>query len=303
MSKTDTKDKDKGTADEAEKKLPAQQATGTALAVVEIDEEDVGKGMQNISNDERKVPFIRILQSNSPELEEGGTRYLPNAKAGMFFNTSTKQLYNELIVIPAARDHKFIEYTPRAIGGGFVAVHKPDDQLILMLRAKHGKFGKLPRDVTKRDKDGQALDGTEIVESFELYSICIDPATGAMFRAIISFQSTQIGKYQGFIDRYDSIQYQTPDGKTIKPPLWAHKWLFKTGNEKNKKGSFKGFVIGLAAKKDDGSDAAPIESFIKKSDPLYIMGKEFNAFVEAGKAEVDYSTAGVDEAPKEEVEM
>jgi len=300
-TKTSTKTHE-APAPEEEKKLP--QATGTALAVVDIDEEDRGAGMKNISNDERKVPFIRILQSNSPELEEGGARYLPNAKAGMFFNTSSKQCYSKLIIIPCARDQKYIEYTPREIGGGFVAVHKPDDELILMLRSKQGKFGKLARDVTKRDKDGKALDGTEIVQSFELYCICIDPETGTMFRAIVSFQSTQISKYTSFIDRYDSIQYQTPDGQTVKPPLWAHRWLMTTGNEKNKKGSFKGFVIGLAEKNPDGSDAAPIKSFIKKSDPLYAMGKEFNKFVEEGKAEVDYTTASNDEPAKEaEVEM
>ena len=282
----------------------AERTTGTELAVVDFGD-DAGKGMENISPDERKIPFIRILQSNSPECEEGNAKFMPNAKAGLFINTSTKALYSKLIMIPAARDHKFIEYTPRAIGGGFVAVHKPDDQLILMLRAKHGKFGKLPHNITKRDQTGQALDGTEIVESFELYSIFIDPETNQKFRAIASFQSTQIKAYTTFIDRYDSIQYGDGQGGIVKPPLWAHKWLISTGNERNKKGAFKGYVVGLLEKKPDGSDDLPIKSLIKRSEPLYAEGKEFNAFVEAGRAEVDYSAGVVDEAakPEDEVEM
>lgn len=277
--------------------------TGTELAVVDIDEEDRGKGISNIDPSERKIPFVRILQTNSPECEEGNARFLPHAKAGMFINTATKQVYSKLIMIPCARDHKFVEYTPRAAGGGFVAVHKPDDPLILMLRAKQGKFGKLSRDVTKRDQQGQALDGTEIQEGFEIYGIFIDPETNQKFRAIASFASTQISKYQTLVDRADAIEYQVVGGEIVKPPFWSHKWLLTTAPEKNKKGSFRGYVIGLLAKKEDGSDDVPIKSFIKKSDPLYAMGKEFNKFVEDGKAEVDYSSDVPVKEETDEVEM
>lgn len=293
-------------APEAEKNLPAASAGNTALAVVEIDEEDRGGGLKNISNEERKIPFLRILQTNSPECEEGGVKFLPGAKAGLFLNTATKQLYKSLIMIPCARDHKYIEYVPRAIGGGFVGIRKPDDETVLMLRAKQGKFGKLSNGVTKRDNQNQALDGTEIVESFEIYAILVDPETGAKFRAVVPFASTQIGKYQTLVERADAIEYAVAGSELpIKPPFWAHKWLLTTGNEKNKKGSFKGYVIGLFAKKEDGSDDVTIKSFVKRSDPLYAMGKDFSKFVEAGQAEVDYGSTGAPEevAKEDEVEM
>lgn len=304
---TQVKDKSKNESPNPEvgKNLPSAGGS-TALAVVEIDEEDRGAGLKNISNDERKVPFLRILQSNSPECEEGNAKFMPNAKAGLFMNTSTKQLYKSLIMIACSRDQKFIEYTPREIGGGFVAIHKPNDDLIIKLRVEHGRFGRLPRDVTRRDKEGKALDGTEIVESFELYAILIDPETGAKFRAIVPFQSTQISRYQSFIDRADSIEYLVAGSDVpVKPALYSHRWLLTTGNEKNKKGSFKGYVIGLAEKKEDGSDDQPIKSFIKRSDPLFVAAKEFAKFVEAGKAEVDYATTAPaeDAKPETEVEM
>lgn len=302
-AKTDKKPDAPALEADANKSLPAE-AGSRELAIVDIDEEDRGAGLKNISMDERKIPFVRILQSNSPELEEGGVKYMPNAKAGLFLNTASKQVFSRLIFIACARDHKYLEYIPRAIGGGFVGVRKPDDEVVLMLRAKQGKFGKLSFNVTKRDNQGQALDGTEIVESFELYGIFIDPETNQKFRGIASFSSTQITKYTTFIDRADNFEYAIAGGEIIKPPIYAHKWLMTTGNEKNKKGAFKGYVIGLLEKKPDGSDDVSIKSFIKKSDPLYIAAKEFSKFVEAGQAEVDYSTAAVDAAPAEtEVEM
>lgn len=297
---------DAGTKDpaaEPEKQLPAN-AAGTALAVVEIDEEDRGAGLKNISNDERKIPFVRILQTNSPECDETDGKYVKGARAGLLMNTATKQLFERLDYVPCARGHKFIEYIPRAIGGGFVAVHGPKDDLIVALRAKQGKFGKLSRNVTKRDEQGQALDGTEIVESFELYCIFIDPATGQKFRAIAPFQSTQITKYQTFIDRSDGFEYQLTDGTIVKPAIYSHLWTMSTVGEKKKKGSFRGYVLGLKAKKPDGSDDVPIKSFIKKSDPLFVQAKEFCKFVEAGQAEVDYGSEPPPAAEAEtEVEM
>ena len=302
-NQTIEKPKDAPPADDAATNLPSV-AGGRALAVVEIDEEDRGAGLKNIKDDERKIPFLRILQSNSPECEEGGVKYLPGAKAGLLINTATKQLYSSLIMVPCARDHKYIEYVPRAQGSGFVGIRKPDDETVLMLRAQQGKFGKLSFNVTKRNDKGEALDGTEIVESYEIYAILIDPETGSKFRAVIPFQSTQIGKYQVLVDRADNFEYAVAGvPEPVKPAFFSHKWLLAVGNEKNKKGSFKGYVISLFAKKPDGSEAPTIESFIKKSDPLFAMAKAFGKFVEAGQAEVDYATAAPPEDVKKEDEV
>jgi hypothetical protein len=289
-------------ADEG-KQLPSTQGASTSLAVVEIDEEDRGAGLKDIDPNERKIPFLRIIQTNSPEVEEGNPKFIAGAKPGMFFNTATKQVYKALIMIPCARDHKYIEYIPREAGSGFVGIRGPKDPLVLELRAKQGKFGKLSNGVTKRNVDGKALDGTEIVESFEIYGIFIDVETGAKFRAIASFSSTQISKYQGLIDRSDAFEYQLGDGTLVKPALYSHKWLCTTTVEKNKKGTFRGWVIGLFAKKEDGSDDVSIKSFVKKSDPLFVMAKEFAKFVEEGKAEVDYANAEPEAAAAAEVEM
>lgn len=293
-----TKTQEKAAADAklaAEGTKPGQEVaprtTGSALAVAEDYGDDAGKGMENITADERKIPFVRLLQSNSPQCtNDGNAKYMPNAKAGMFLNTSTGALFDKLEFIPCARDHKFVEYVPRDLGSGFVTVHEPNAEIVLMLRAKQGKFGKLENGVV-RDAKGNITAGTEIIEGFQVYAIFLDSETGAKFRAVASFTSTQIGKYQNLIDRIDNIEYRTSaaeDAKTIKPPMWAHRWVMTSANEKNKKGAFKGYVLGLATKKPDGSDDFPIKSLIKMSDPLYAEGRAFRAFVESGKGAADY---------------
>lgn len=286
----------------------AVRSTGSAVAVAEDWGDDAGKGMENIGNDERKIPFVRVLQSNSPQcVDDGNAKFMPNAKPGMFINTSSGQLFSRLGMIPCARDHKFVEYVPRDLGSGFVAIYEPNAELVLMLRAQQGKFGKLGRGIV-RDAKGTITAGTEIVEGFQLYAIFFDPDNPeTTFRGVFSFQSTQIGKYQTFIDRYDSIKYRTSldDGAPLKkPPMWAHKWLLTTANEKNKKGAYKGVVVGLLAKRPDGSDDEPIKSLVRMSDPLYAEGRAFNAFVESGKGAADYEgDAKKGGAAETEVEM
>jgi hypothetical protein len=162
--------------------------------------------------------------------------------------------------------------------------------LVLELRAKQGRFGKL-----------KTQEGTEIVETFYLYGLAC-PEDRSPFPAVVGFASTQIAHYQNFVGRYMGIEYQGPDGKPVRPPLWAHRWRLSTMYEKRKKGEFFGWRITLAEKKPDGTELPPICSLLKRSDPLYIRGRELYELVKGGKAKADHAAAakaggeaGVDE--------
>jgi|HubBroStandDraft_4_1064222.scaffolds.fasta_scaffold00019_88 hypothetical protein len=275
-------------------------AAGTDLAVVDFGT-DAGAGMENVTSDELKVPFLTPLAANSPQVanppEQGG---LPNAKAGMIFNTGTGELYDGkpgLVFIPVHRDHNYVEFTPRNLGGGFVAIHKPDDQLIQDLKAEQGRFGRLSYGVTSRNEKGEALNGTELSETFYLFALIIDPHTNHPFRAVIPFKSTQIKKYQAFMQRQTSFKYANPRSTTenllppIQPPIWAHRWRLATNFESNKKGNFYGWSLTLDAKKPDGTEEPYIKSLIRTSDPLYQEAKAFNAMLESGRARADVAGA------------
>ncbi|HKU52551.1 MAG TPA: hypothetical protein VJQ25_08795, partial [Nitrospira sp.] len=40
------------------------------------------------------IPFLRILQSNSPQVKKQNAKYVIDAEAGMFFNTATNDIYS-----------------------------------------------------------------------------------------------------------------------------------------------------------------------------------------------------------------
>lgn len=306
-----------GTDDTGGKDVALRQ-TGSSLATVDFGD-DAGAGLEDMSREEQIIPFIRILQTNSPQVwDEDAKTGTPGVKAGMFFNTATGETYDGgtkgLLFVPVSRDHNFVEFTPRNLGGGFVGVRSEDDPLVLELRAAQGQFGKLANGTTKRDNEGQPLDGTEITESYYLYGLLLEENepqiegetfaydTALASRVMLGFTSTQIKKYKGWVSRMDNFKYLGGDGKAKKPPMWAHVWRMTTTPEQNKKGKFRGWVISLAGKKPDGAEDSPIKSLIKLSNPIYAMGREFYDLIKGGKAKVDYAKVGGDE-PEETDEI
>ncbi len=268
------------------------QRQNTSMDVVDLGD-DAGQGMENMDSSELKIPFLYLLQTNSPQCKPVAAGGVPGAKAGMFMNGATGELYEgPLPFVPCNRDHKFIEYTPQNLGGGLVQIYEPDDNLVLELQAQHGKFGKLPRNITKRDQNGQPLDGTEIVETFTLACIFV-PKDNTPFKAFVSFKSTQIPKYQTLMGRInDGIRYANPRSTPEnplppqKPAIYQHLWDMESVYETKKKGEFYGFKLTLHAKNEDGTEMRPINSLLKKSDPLLEEAKAFYEFM--GGTAVNY---------------
>lgn len=285
-------------ADEDKQEAPLPPGTAVserasshgALAVMDFGD-DAGLGIDGAGADEFVIPFLTVLQTNSPQCDD--IEGVPGAKPGMLFNTATGELYDGragVVFLPVHRDHNFAEFVPRNLGGGFVGTHAPDDDLVLALRAKYGKFGRLYTS-EKRTSDGMPAEGTEIQETFSLYGLLVDEATGLVQRVIVPFKSTQIRKYKAFVSRADGIRYQGTDGKPVKPPLWAHRWRITTVGESNKKGKFYGFALRLAGQAADGTELPIINSLVKRTDPLYASGREFYDLVVEGRVKADYAGA------------
>lgn len=283
-----------------EAQLPAERKTGTDLAEYDFGD-DAGKGLQDIDRSETRIPFIFILASNSPQVKPPAQGGIQGAQQGMIMNGGTGELFdvskapNGLKFLPCYRDHNFVEFVPKNLGGGFVAVHKPDDVMILQLQAKQGNFGRLSRNCTKRDPQGLPLDGTEISETFYLYGLLVDDF-GSTSQVIVPFKSTQIKKYQNFIQRTKTWKYKDPRSTDeaprppIVPPIWAHFLRLGTTPEKNKKGEFWGWTLGLWERNDDGTEKPYRESINKKGSPLYEEAAEFNRMLESGEAKANYES-------------
>lgn len=276
--------------------LPATTGGTTDVTVFDFGD-DVGAGMENVRRDERKIPFLTILDPKSPQCKPVSAGGVPGAKGGAFFNTATGEVYDGekgIDFVPVYRDENYVEFIPKepdGSGGGFVSIKSPTDPLVFQLQAKQGKFGKL---VTS--------DKTELVQTYYLYGLLLNPDDGTPSPVMVAFKSTQIKKYQGFITRQDSIQYPSrdKDGKPVmvKPPLWSHVWHISTRYEQ--KGTFSWYGYVLRLRKEPSR-----ESLIPRTDPLYQTGKTLYEAITSGSKTGDYAEAATKgpQSPDEEIPM
>jgi hypothetical protein len=254
---------------------------------------DAEKGLENITNDEFRIPFIRILQANSPQCAPSQNGGIKGAIAGAFFNTATGEVYppEGFDFIPVHRDHNYTEWFPRAedgSGGGFVGIRAADDDLALQLKGEQGKFGKLK------------VDGgtTELVETFYLFGFAL--VDDQPIACVIGFSSSQIKKYQSFIGRVMNMKYRDSRSNTmVLPPMWFHKWHLESVYETKKAFAWYGYKITLSAKNEDGTEAPAIKSTIPMSDPLYAAGRKFYEDLVGGVAKADVEKSGLEEATDE----
>lgn len=265
------------------------RAGNTSLAEYDYGD-DAGGGLQNVTKDELRIPILNLLQPTSAMVQPGPAK-LQGADPGMLLNGGTGELWEimtkPLPFIPVHREHVFLEWTPLNLGGGFVARHSPDSDLVKNLQARHGRFGVLPHNVTRRGQKGEPLDGTEISETFSLFGLF--DVFNQPFQGMLAFKSTQIKKYQAFMGRVNGWMYDSPAGKKL-IPIYAHVWDLKSVPEQNKHGRYFGFSVSLHAKEEDGREKPRIASALKKTDPLYEMARGFSQLLDEGKAKADYAT-------------
>ena len=255
--------------------------TGTALAKTETDVavgfdygEDTGRGFEKQEGSEVAIPFLNVLQSGSPQVESN----LPEgSKAGMLFNTVTQQLISGeegTLFLPCQKQYAFVEWVPRDQGGGFVAMHKHDSDLVKdALGRNKGRTIGLKASADK--------DANEIVETYYMYGLVLnDAGDSAEGFAVLSFTSTKIKPYRNWITSMRMIKG--------KPPIFAFRTHVKTTKQKNKKGTFFNFLIEPVGGKswvDCLLDPAKFGSLLDSA-------KDFEELIKSGVAQVQFEQQG-----------
>lgn len=242
----------------------------SALVVGAINlEEDAGAGTDGIDKDSQAIPFLTILQSNSPavvdELVEG-------AKAGLFMNTVTGELFKEIVVVPVSFQRRFLEWAPRSAGGGFKGEHKPLD-------VESGKVG-----VKRPDEKGidRLFNGANVLKDTRSHFVIALRQDGTFFPALMSLSSTQIKKSKKWITMMLGVQVRNAAGKLFNPATFSHAYRLSTTKESNEQGSWFGVLIDAAG---------PVTNV-----ELYTAAKELNKMVSAGAVQVVQPDANVDGA-------
>jgi len=220
---------------------------------------DAGGGFEEADKDSYAVPFVRILQSGSPQCKKSDGAYVKGAEEGAIFNTATGEIMESLDVIPCHYRRVFVEWIPQDEGGGFVAEHSVDEAR------------DIPLDENYRMENGHELADTRM-------HYCISAETGEPL--VICMSSTQIKKSKNWMTVMQSIKVDREDGSKFTPPMFSNSYKIETVPESNDKGSWFGWKITRNGFVEDGH--------------LYQTAKAFRDMVVSGATEVKHDD-GFDE--------
>ena len=136
--------------------------------------DDTMEGFEDINNMTMAIPFIKILQKLSPELNKAKTTFVKDAKVGDFFNTVTKEVYgNGINAVVIKFERIYTEWLPKR--GGLVGYHSPEDAEKIAINP--GKF------------DGWKTDsGNDLQENYVYYILIVGHEDEGI--AVISMSSS-----------------------------------------------------------------------------------------------------------------
>ena len=252
----------------------AQKKT-TNVVASELDkmlEADAGVGLENITTDDMQIPFIRIIQALSPQLQKDDPLYIKGAEQGDIFNTVSQEVFKQdegVIVVPAFFEKKFLEFQLRSSGGGFVRELAADDKDITMT-SREGTIELLPN-------------GNELVRTHQ-HLVIAQSADGTIAPSVLDMKKTQLKVSRRWNTLKNSARL--PSGALM--PIYGTAWQLTTVLEANDQGKWFNYKL------DRINDVTPeIEKMMLEARNMY-QG--------VAKGEVKMAAASADEiAEKEDV--
>lgn len=224
-----------------EKSQEVAPAKGTASSVIPAEfltemEMDSGAGVKEMTMDDVAVPYLYILQQGSPQVNPDHEAYIENAKAGMFYNNVTGEVFDGrttgLTVIPCYYERKYVEWRDRDTGtGGYVQDHDIDSGILSK---------------TRPNQKGQpTLDnGNIIMETAYHYVYMYHPIDQRWEEIIIPMKSTMLKKSR----RWNKTLMSTLIPGTAKQaPRWLYPYQLKTVKETKGDQTWSNFEIDRLA--------------------------------------------------------
>jgi len=183
--------------------------------------EGMDSGFEGTSSQTFKTPFLKIIQSLSPERKKNNPQFLENAEEGHFCNSATRELYDSINVVILKMEHTLVVWRPER--GGFV-----------------GRYPKTPENEQAIVADQSGVqkwdaEGNEIVDTIEFYCLNIDNPSDIF---VFPVSTASLKHAKSFATRLKLLKHNSKPVNVT----WAGVWKLSTIEESNDKGSW--FTIG-----------------------------------------------------------
>jgi hypothetical protein len=263
-------------------KKTEEPATGTAVTAYDYGAA-AGDGMGDVQNVRPEVPFINLLQSLSPEVQDGDEKQVQGARPGQFLNSLTRELSTALDCVLASVKLVYNEWSPRSAGGGFVCTHDPESAIVAEAKAAAKK--------TKKPWELKAENGNDIVETYVAFLVLTingEPISPA----IMTFTKTKIRRLQQAMARMASFR----GAKDV--PIYAHGLSLRATREKNKAGQTY-FNVELAPAQGTVSASLLPPKVGDDENPVLVAGRILREAVKNGDVGANFSAASEESGKSE----
>jgi len=260
-------------------------ANKTASKVATLDvtqlENLAGLGVENVGQRDLALPFLKILSQLSPQVIQGDSRYIEEAKAGQIYNSVSDKLYDGKVglrVVPCFYKLEYLEWRDRGQEGSGAPIAIYDSTSDILSKTTRGP-----------DKKDRLSNGNYIEETASHYVLMVDDNDQPTESALITMKATQRKKSR----KWNSmIMTQRVKGKNgfFQPPSFAQIYRLKTTLEKNNLGSWFGWDIEF-------DKNVPNNTLLKAAQDFYNTCKQGEVKVQHGEEEVAQTTASNESNP------
>jgi hypothetical protein len=232
-------------------------------------EEDMGKGLGNIGQQDLALPFLKVLAQLSPEVNKRDGKYVEGAEAGMIYNSVTGELYDGvkgIDVIPCFYKLEYIEWKDRGEGPGApVAVYDSSSDIMSKTQEDANYKARLPN-------------GNYIDKTASHFVIILGDNSST---ALISMKSTQLKISRKWNTMMSGLKLKGGDG-LFTPASFSHIYKLKTTQLSNDKGTWFGWEVSKVGPVTDSS--------------LYQQAKTFSENISKGNVRAKHG----EEKPKDQ---
>lgn len=273
----------------------AKTAPG-AVTVPEEYQQFAGQGWDNVTSADIAIPFLNLLQDNSPQVKKASSERIDGAEAGFFHDSVSNEIYGDegVIIVPVYTEPKVVEWIPRdegGGGGGFVGIHEYNGVLHKTSLAVAGG------DRTKM----KSVEGNDLVETFYMYAMILETEDAIEFAnsgVMIAFSKSKIKPYRIGMGRVNKVK------GSASLPLFCNR-LRLTAVPDTGKGGDDFFNVKLAPiVTDRGADpdnviASRIPGTLDgQPHPLLLVAQKFYEGLIGGVVKVDYAQQSEDAGKK-----
>ena len=215
----------------SETKNKVVKKQSTAVGMVSKFESVKSRGLENIRQEDKSMPTLKLLQNGSPENNKNDASHVKGAQPGMILDPAGDTLYEGdegVKVVPWGFAIQYVEWADRGTGPKSPIAFHAITSDILQQTTRDGSFkDRLP--------NGNYLEKTA-------YHFVLLVSSGAPKPAVVTFKATNLKVSRKWGSLLTDVQVKGQKGY-FTPPAYSHFYKLSSSQQSNDKGSWFSWAI------------------------------------------------------------